>query len=276
MTPWCFVHQGHRGLIPNGNNNNSDLVTTQKREKILTIGMYPSNNPPPFPEAFRIFCGSQAARMTIGYFLTCRVTIPLSNQKWSGTKQCGYGSASGSADYIKDISLVVFEKKIIGTYDNIPPCLCSIWFVEKSLFETTFTVIFLDRIPHMDRHEGFIFDETGNVLPGISILKRKSIDFPIEFRSDFFTLELTMNSDGLMNVCSLERTWTTYFHALYKTASISEYFLRVTGPFPFDHLPVTPASNFAMPVLGMRDVIASSVTSKSSNVRKGAHGRFSG
>jgi hypothetical protein len=95
----------------------------------------------------------------------------LSNQKWSGTKQCGYGSASGSADYIKDMSFVVFKEKRIGTYVNIPPCLCSIWFVEKSLFETTLTVIFLDRIPHMDRHEGFIVDETGNVLPGISILK---------------------------------------------------------------------------------------------------------
>lgn len=78
------------------------------------------------------------------------------------------------------------------------------------------------------------------------------------------------------NACSPEHTWTTYFRALYKTASISEYFLRVTGLFPYDHLPVTPASNFAIPVFGMRDVRASSVTSKSSKVRKGAQGRFAG
>ena len=58
MTPCCFIHQGHQGLIPNGDIYNSDLATTQKQEKILTIGMYPSNNPPPFqyftlPHTFR-------------------------------------------------------------------------------------------------------------------------------------------------------------------------------------------------------------------------------
>jgi hypothetical protein len=47
----------------------------------------------------------------------------------------------------------------------------------------------------MDRHEGFIADKTGNVFPGISILKRKSIDFSFEFYGDFFILELTTNSD---------------------------------------------------------------------------------
>ena len=77
---------------------------------------------------------------------------------------------------------------------NIPPRLCSVWFVEKPLFENTLTIIFLYRVPHMDRHEGLIADKRGNVFPGISILKRKGIDFAIEFCGDFFILELTRNS----------------------------------------------------------------------------------
>jgi hypothetical protein len=64
------------------------------------------------------------------------------------------------------------------------------------LFENTLAIIFLDRVPHMDRHEGFIADGAGNVFPGISILKWKCIDFSVVFCSDFFMLELTMNSDG--------------------------------------------------------------------------------
>ena len=47
----------------------------------------------------------------------------------------------------------------------------------------------------MDQHERFIANETGNVVPGISVLKQKGIDFSIEFRRDGFMLELTMKSD---------------------------------------------------------------------------------
>ncbi len=47
----------------------------------------------------------------------------------------------------------------------------------------------------MDRHKRFITNKTGNIIPGISVLKLEIIDFPIELGEDFFTLELIINSD---------------------------------------------------------------------------------
>jgi len=98
----------------------------------------------------------------------------------------------GSVDYVTCISSCrLLREKKIETHIDVPPCLRSVGFIENLLFETTLTVVFLDGVPHMDRHKGFIVDETGDILPWISILKSEGIDFTIEFRGDFFMLELT-------------------------------------------------------------------------------------
>jgi hypothetical protein len=47
----------------------------------------------------------------------------------------------------------------------------------------------------VDRHKGFITDKTGYIIPRISVLILEIIDFAIELGEDFFTLELTINSD---------------------------------------------------------------------------------
>jgi hypothetical protein len=50
----------------------------------LTMGIYPTRIPPPFPDVFLIWRGSHAGRRTIGYLHTRRVTRPLSSQKCRG------------------------------------------------------------------------------------------------------------------------------------------------------------------------------------------------
>jgi hypothetical protein len=85
------------------------------------------------------------------------------------------------------VSLIPREIRF-RTHINIPPCLCHVWFVEYSLFKSTLTIVFLDGVPHVDRHERFINNQTGNVFPGIAILKFKTIDFSVEFHHDFFIL----------------------------------------------------------------------------------------
>ena len=145
--------------------------------------------PPPFPEAFRIWRGSHAGRSIMGYFLTRRVTRPLSSQKWSGRYTWGNISSCGSSDFGQWLGLC-WGMNSTNTPINTPPSTSCVWLVVNLIFKATRTIVLSNWCPHGHCCERFILNNWQDPLPWISIFKDKFHAFSLVSRSNLVTFKL--------------------------------------------------------------------------------------
>jgi len=230
--------------------------------------------PPPFPEAFLIWRGSHAGRNIIGYFFTRRVTRPLSSQKWSGRKQWGNGSQSGSSD-LKKVRTTMGGQKYINSHQcptMYRPCLVHRKCVLHCCLSSSTSEPHLSWPLVLGTRLGW---SIGSTPMDLDIQSHICVLYPgkLLWRCRIWTETSQWISDRFGNWFLL--TWTKCLRAFERTFSISVKFLIVSR-LPSAQLELIPANCLLTSHLGNKPIMAVSVYSKSARFANGAHGRGSG